>query len=371
MRALVVGAGIGGLAASIALSRQGVAVELVERRPVVEALGSGITLIGPALRALSLLGVVDRCEAQGFGMTTFDTLDIDGRLASRFELPSPVGTDHYGMLGMMRPALHRILLDEVLADGATIRTNTSPTGIENGPESAAVTFNTGERAYYDLVVGADGVRSSVRNLVFGPMPLTFRDQACVRVVLPRPAEVIGEVQYHPAGDVFVGFTPTSEESMYLYCSFPVSRDGWPTPDEILELVRRKTEPFGGLLSRVRDKIVDPGQVNLAKFETVLVPDPWARGRTVLIGDAAHCPTPQLAAGAAMCLEDAVVLGEEIGASSKIEVALAAFCARRYERCRFVVDTAVLLSHWQTYPGTPGTEHERVTSEAFELLAQPF
>ncbi len=372
MKALVVGAGISGLAASIALSHQGVEVELAERRPDVEALGSGITLIGPALRALSMLGVVDQCVTQGYGMTTFETLDIHGKLASRFELPSPVGVEQPGMVGMMRPALHRVLLDQALQNGTTIRTRTEPTRIDNRPGAPTeVTFNDGSQAPYDLVAGADGVHSTVRDLIFGRMPLTFRGQATVRVVLPRPQEVTGEVQYHPVGDVFVGFTPTSSDSMYMYCSFPVTPDDWPTQAEIVELVRRKTEPFGGLVNRVRDLITDPGQVNLAKFKTILMPNPWARGRTVIIGDAAHCPTPQLAAGAAMCLEDAVALAEEIGAATSVEAALANFCERRYERCRFVVDTACQLSHWQTYPGTLGTEHERVTAEAFALLAQPF
>ncbi len=370
-RALVVGAGICGLAASIALAGEGLEVELVERQTDIEALGSGITLIGPALRALRMLGVADECLAEGYGVTTFETVDVHGELASSFELPSPVGDDLPGMLGIMRPALHRVLLDQAYRSGATIRTRTRPTSLEVRPDAVDVTFDGGDRATYDLVVGADGLRSSVRELLFGPMPQRFLGQGCVRVTLPRPARVTGEIQYQPAGDVFVGFTPTSAQSMYMYCSFPLAEDCRPTPVEIVELVRRKTAPFAGLLDEVRDHMVDPGQVNLARFHTVLAPHPWSRGRAVIVGDAAHCPAPQLAAGAAMCLEDAVALGAEVAAAPSIEDALPAFSARRHDRCRFVVETSSLLSRWQTYPGSSDQDHERVTADAFAVLSEPF
>lgn len=371
MRALVVGAGISGLATCLSLERQGVHVDLVERRPQVETLGSGITLIGPALRALQMLGVYDDCVAQGFGITDFQTYNADGTLASTFRLPSPVGTDQPGMLGMMRPTLHSILLQHVRREGTSIRTGVAPTGIVDGTHSTTVTFDSGERNEYDLVVGADGVRSTVRELVLGPTPLVFAGQATVRVVLPRPSEVMAEIQFHPVNDVFIGFTPTAADRMYMYCSFPAHQDDWPSPTEVVALTREKTEPFGGLVKEVRDDIAAPRQVNFTKFDTVIIPSPWGHGRTVIVGDAAHCPPPQLAAGAAMCLEDAVALGQELQRAAGPEQALQNFASRRYERCAFVVHTARQLSHWQTYPGTGGNDHVRVTTEAFELLAQPF
>lgn len=371
MRALVVGAGISGLATCLSLQRQGVDVDLIERQPQVEALGSGITLIGPALRALQMLGVYDDCVSQGFGITDFETYNVDGTLSSTFRLPSPVGTEQPGMLGMMRPVLHSILLQQVRREGTSIRTGVSPTGIVDGTCGTTVTFSSGERHEYDFVVGADGVRSAVRELVLGPIPLVSAGQATVRVVLPRPSEVIAEVQFHPVNDVFVGFTPTAADRMYMYCSFPTHQDDGPSAAEVVTLTREKIAPFGGLVEKVRDNITDPRQVNFTKFDTVIVPCPWGHGRTVIVGDAAHCPPPQLAAGAAMCLEDAVALGQELQRAAEPEQALQNFAIRRYERCAFVVHTARQLSHWQTYPRTDGNDHVQVTANAFELLAQPF
>ncbi|MFE2719109.1 FAD-dependent oxidoreductase [Streptomyces mirabilis] len=370
-RALIVGGGISGLATALLLSRQGVEVDLVERQERIEALGSGITLIGAALRALDTLGVYDECLAHGFGITDFETYHADGTLDARFPLPSPVGSDEPGMVGMMRPTLHRILLDRAAAEGTTVRTATSPVRIEQDADSVTVGFNTGESAVYDLVVGADGFRSTVRDLVFGRMTPAFQGQGILRVVLPRPAGVTAETQFHTVGDVFIGFTPTAYDRMYMYITFPVEEGYHPGRAELVELARKRIEPFGGVAALVRDDIRDPEEINYTSFETLVVPFPWYRGRVVITGDAAHCPTPHLAAGAAMCLEDAVALAEALATAPTLDEALHAYSDRRHPRCKFVVETGNQLSYWQTHPGTPGADHQGVIAAAFERLAGPF
>lgn len=371
-RVLIVGAGIGGLATSLVLSRQGFTVDLVERQQRVEALGSGITLIGPALRGLHELGVYDDCVAQGYGVTEFEIYETDGSaLAERFSLPSPIGTDQPGLLGSMRPTLHRVLLEHAADEGTSVRTGRSPTRIEHCPDAEVVTFSTGERREYDLVVGADGLRSTVRDLVFGSLRPSYSGQACFRVVLPRPAEVTAEVQFRPAGDVVVGFTPTAADRMYMYVSIPADETYRPTRTELAAEVRARLAPFGGLVAQVRDSVRDPDLIHYVRLETLLAPDPWHRGRTVLLGDAAHCPTPHLAAGAAMCIEDALVLGAELAAAPTIDDGLRAYGTRRFDRCKYVVETSCLISYWQTHPDTPGIDHKGVTAGAFERLADSY
>lgn len=370
-KALIVGGGITGLATAMVLSRQGVEVDLVERQAEVHTLGSGITLIGAALRAFDRLGVYAECVANGYSVTQIEAYDVDGTLVNRTALPSPVGTGQPGMLGMMRPTLHKILLGNAAKEGTQVRTATSPTQIEQQAGAATVTFSTGERRDYDLVIGADGLRSTVRDLVLGPLRPEFREQGAFRIILRRPAELTAHVQVHSHGEVALGLMPTASDQMYMYCLFPVDEDYRPPAAEVVGLARARIEPFGGFVAKLRDEIREPDQIHYTKFETVLAPDPWYRGRVLVIGDAAHCTTPHLAAGAAMCLEDAVALGEELAAAPTIDDALRAFCKRRFDRCKFVVETAAQLSYWQNHPGTPGADHQRVAAEAFGRLAGPF
>jgi 2-polyprenyl-6-methoxyphenol hydroxylase-like FAD-dependent oxidoreductase len=196
-------------------------------------------------------------------------------------------------------------------------------------------------------------------------------QGAFRIILQRPPEVTAHAQFRTYGDVAVGLTPTAPDQMYLYCLFPVDEDFRPSAAELVGLARARIEPFGGVAAKLRNEVREPGQIHYTKFETMLAPDPWYRGRAIVVGDAAHCTTPHLAAGAAMCLEDAVALGEELAAAPTIDDALRAFCKRRFDRCKFVVETAAQLSYWQTHPGTPGADHLRVTAEGFGRLAGPF
>lgn len=369
-KALVVGGGIGGLATSLVLARQGIDVDLVERNERVEALGSGITLIGPAVRALDDLGVVEACLAEGYGSTEFQARTPDGELIA--SLPLEGGRPELpGLMGMRRPDLHRILLDRAVSDGLVVRTGVSPAAIENSEDGARVTFVDGTSADVDLVVAADGLRSTVRDLVFGPSDPTFQGQACLRAILPRPADVDQEVQFHGVQYRHVGFTPTGPDSMYLYCCVPVSDTTRPPQEQLPGILRDYLSAFGGPVAEARAHMTDPALVNYAVLETIVAEPPWHAGRAVLVGDAAHATTPQLAAGGAMVLEDALVLGAELAAASSIPHGLAAYSKRRYDRARYVVQTSVQLSAWQILPETPDELQRQLFGEALGVLAEPY
>jgi len=371
-RALIIGGGISGASTAIVTNRCGFSVDLVEREPVWNVLGSGITLIGTALRALQHLGVLETCLEIGFGVREMTKRTIDGEEIETFPLPSSLGPGYPGLLGLMRPTLHRILTDKAREEGLEVRTGTWPTSIEHLDDRARVTFNDGPSADYDLVIGADGLRSSTRTLVFGEMTPTFLNQGCFRAVLPRHPDVDKEYDFVGWPGAHPGFTPMGDGLMYLYCNTAMPDSGLIPQDQIPARIREVIAPFGGVVGDVRELITDPQKVNYRPFETILVPPPWHRGRVVLVGDSAHSTTPQLAAGGAMCLEDAVVLGEELQRHASIPAALEAYSVRRYERCKFVVETSVQISYWQNNIDAPGANTATaVTQAAYELLAQPF
>ncbi|MFT4288934.1 FAD-dependent monooxygenase [Nocardioides sp.] len=370
-RTLIIGAGITGAATAHLLAGKGHDVEIAEIGEELRVLGSGITLISPALRALDRLGVLDECMEHGYGVSEFTCLDIDGQELFTFPLPT-LGDNMPGIVGMLRPTLHQILLDHALAAGAKVRTGIGPTSITNTEDGVQVTFTDGTEGSYDLVLGADGLNSTVRAMLFTQEKPVFREQGCLRAVVAKPAG-LGDREHDFSGDPIAhpGFTITGPDSMYVYCNVPAADTSRPAQADLPRIMRDFLAPYGGVMNEVRESITDPEKVNYALYETIVTPKPWHQGRVALIGDAAHSTTPQLAAGGAMCLEDVVVLGEELDRAGSIPEALAAFTERRYERCKFVVDTSVQIAAWQLRPDTPGAEPEVVRENAFNVLAQPF
>jgi 2-polyprenyl-6-methoxyphenol hydroxylase-like FAD-dependent oxidoreductase len=118
------------------------------------------------------------------------------------------------------------------------------------------------------------------------------------------------------------------------------------PEGLAEMFRARLAPFGGIVARLREQIVAPAEVVYRPLEVLLLPSPWYRGRILLIGDAAHTTTPHLGQGAGMAIEDAVVLAELLDQDLGLETALERFMERRFERCKFVVESSIQVGEWE-------------------------
>lgn len=370
-RVLIVGGGLSGVSAAICLRREGIDVEIVEREPVWGALGTGITLMGPALRALHQLGVLERCLSEGAGGSEMCLFSAEGELLHTLEIPGLLGHDWPAVGGMMRPTLHQILADEVRAAGVSVSTGTTVTSLGQRDDRVDVELSDESTRSYDLVLGADGMRSHIRRLVFGdqapdPQPL---GQAVWRALVRRPASVTGEFQFYGPG-LKTGFTPLGPDRMYQFLVQPVADQVLPPPEERPARMRELLSVFGGVVAEVRETITEPRQVDVRKLYWLLMPPPWYRGRVLLIGDAAHATTPQLAMGGAIALEDGIVLGELLAAETDLNTALEKFMDRRYERCQMVVQNSVQLSEWEKNAAEHEQDAGRLQNESLASLAAP-
>lgn len=369
-RALVVGAGIGGLAAAIALRRRGIeteVVELHERPPIV---GVGLTLLGPTLRALNLLGLLDVIVERGWGMDELLFCDAAGTVFETVEIPRLNGPDYPGQVGILRPELHAVLADAAEAEGTPIRHLVSVAELEQRPEGVMTRFTDGTREVFDLVVGADGIRSAVRRMAFADAPEpAFRGQAVWRAVLDRPPDL---TRYHLfyGPSTKAGIDPVSDTKLYVLLVQNVSDATRPDRERLPELLRSLLADYGSPLSELVPQIHDPLAIDYRPLETILVPRPWYRGRVVLVGDAAHCMTPHLASGAGMAIEDGLVLSEELARGDAIDAALERFMERRWERCRTVVQNSLQISEWERVPAGARGDAAALTGESMALLAQP-
>ena len=369
---LVVGGGAAGAASATLLARRGVAVDVVELKPDISAIGSGITLQGNALRVLRQLGVWEQVEAKGYA---FDTLglrapDPDGTLLVEMTDVRSGGSDLPATLGMYRPELARILLERAGEVGAKVRFGTTVTELAQDGEGVDVTLSDGSRARYDLVIGADGVRSATRGLLGINLDTRATGMGIWRVFAPRPASVTRTDLFYGGPSYIAGYCPTGPDSLYAYVVEDAQDRTMLGPQEQLELMRSLASAYHGPWDQILESMTEPDRVNYTWFEAHVLERPWNRGRVVLIGDAAHCCPPTVAQGAAQALEDAAVLSELLLAASEVDDTLwDAFMNRRYDRAKTVVDASVQLGDWllehNPAPDVPG-----LMGSVISVVSQP-
>ena len=371
-RVLVVGGGIGGLCSTIALRRAGIEVDLVEKNPAWDVYGVGIIQPGNAVRALNELGLAHEAVAAGCPMYGDKTWTGDGRVVlAEHDWPPMVEGLPPGN-GITRPNLHAILQRHTLDSGADVRTGVTFTTLEDRSDRVEVEFTDGEQRTYDLVVGADGLNSKVRELVFGAeLKPQYTGQVCFRYNLPR-IEGLNKIWVYIGETGTAGFCPLSEDTMYvLEIEAPPADTPVKLPQEGLAATyRERLSKFGGPIAEYRELIVDDAAVVYRPVENILVPAPWHRGRIVLIGDAAHATSPHCGQGGAQAIEDGIVLTEELIRHDSHQAALEAWGNRRYDRCRMIVEGSEAIGRWEqdhSYPIDPVATRHEVTMAAMAEL----
>jgi 2-polyprenyl-6-methoxyphenol hydroxylase-like FAD-dependent oxidoreductase len=345
---LVVGSGLAGTAAAIHLATRGVAVDLVEIKSDVAAVGSGITLQGNALRELRALGVWDQARERGyaFDVTGIRAPDPDGTLLVEIPDARTGGPDLPAVLGMPRRDLARILVDRAADVGVKLRFGTTYTDLVQDADGVGITFSDGSTGRYDLVVGADGIRSWTRRTLGIELETRSTGMGIWRAFGPRPASVTRTDLYYGGRSFIAGYCPTGEDSLYAYIVEAAQDRSTLTPAEQLAVMRQLAAAYHGPWDDIRETLDDPTKVNYTWFETHVLPPPWNRGRVVLIGDAAHACPPTLAQGGAQALEDAAVLAELLTERDAVDQDLwDAFTARRFDRAKAVVDASNQLCRW--------------------------
>ena len=346
---LVVGGGLAGMGVAIHLASAGVAVDLVEVDPEISALGSGITLQGNALRELRSLGVGDGVEKTGFGFDTAGLRAPDPAGTLLVEIPDAKtgGPDLPATFGMPRPDLARILADRAAEVGVKLRYGVTFTALSPDDSGVEVAFTDDTAARYDLVIGADGLRSPVRHALgidVEPRPLGM---GIWRVFGARPDSVTRTELYYGGPSFIAGFCPTSQDTLYAYIVEAAQDRSALSPEERLATMRELASAYHGPWDEIRENLTDPTKVNYTRFETHVLPAPWNRDRVVLIGEAAHSCPPTLAQGGAQALEDAAVLAEVLlNHDALTQQVWDEFHARRLARAKAVVDASNQLAQWQ-------------------------
>jgi len=360
--AIIVGGGIGGLAAAVGLCRRGVRVRLYEKSGEFGEVGAGLQLAPNCTRILGHYGLLQAAIGLGVVPERMRMLDaLGGGELTQLDLAAT--EQRYGSpyLVMHRSDLHRLLLDEARRLGAELVTSATCTGYENVAGGARVAFADGRTDTAAVVIAADGLHSVARPLLIDDEPVNSAYVA-YRGAVPFAAVAENEIFAH---DVVVYVGPRCHFVQYplrggeMFNQVAVfesakARAGaadWGTPDELDAAFAGKCRPIRkGLPLMWRDR-----------WWRMFDRDPimrWVDGRIALLGDAAHPPLQYLAQGAVMAIADGWVLSEHVaggGPAADWDAALAAYEAVRTEHCRRVVETA---RAWGRLWHLDGAERER-------------
>lgn len=369
IKVLVIGGGFAGMTAALQLSRQGFAVDLVEIDAGWRSYGAGISLHGSTLRVLRDLGLIDRFFEEGFVSDGVQMRGPDDAVLVTLPTPRVAGPDIPGGGGIMRPALAKIFSEAVRSSATRVRLGLTFTDIVQGEEGVRVTLSDGSADTYDLVVGADGLYSAVRAKIFPEAPKPrFIGQSVWRAVLPRP-EGIDTVAMWMGPKLKVGLNGVNQDQAYLFLTEDRPTNDFVPPEVLVETLRGLLERFPSpIIRRIASELSSEHQIIYRPLQQMLLPRPWFKGRVVLVGDAVHATTPHLAAGACIGIEDAMVLAEELGRGSDVGAALAAFEARRWERCRMVVENSGQLADIEIHGGSREA-HAAIMQASMKTLAE--
>jgi 2-polyprenyl-6-methoxyphenol hydroxylase-like FAD-dependent oxidoreductase len=369
-KVLIVGAGMCGMSLGVALTRAGIGCEIVEIRPELAEPGTGISLQGPALRALQTLGMLDQCISRGFGYSHFKACDAMGIVTATVDLPRLLGPNHPATIGILRQSVHEALAGELESLGVSIRLNTTVKTLSQDDQGVTLEFTNGETGRYDLVVGFDGANSLIREFAFGQQYRPrYTGQMVWRATVSRPPDVECRHSYFGPTNKS-GFNPISETQMYIYTVQNVSvRPHW-NDAELPGILRGLLAEFGGALGRARDDIRAPEQITCRPVFSMILQPPWHCGRILVIGDAAHTTTPHLASGASIAIEDSILLARLLKSGHSLNEVLDGFMHKRYKRCRMIVENSELLGEWEKHPGSPNEDTVGIIAKSYQELAKP-
>lgn len=369
-KVLVVGGGFSGTCAAIQMRKLGITVDLVEIDPHWRTYGAGISISGATLRALGTVGVLPQFIENGFCSDGVDLLTPTGMLVATLPTPRIASPQVPGNAGILRSALCRILAQATRASGTTVRLGIAPTSFTSEPDSVHVAFDDGSAGSYDLMVGADGLFSQTRRALFPDAPEpAYSGQGVWRAVLPRPASV-KRLSMYMGERTKIGFNPVSREQMYMFVTEERAVNERVPGEQLVPQLQALLAPFPAqLLQDVRASLGPDSSIVYRPLEGLLMPQPWSRGRVVLIGDAVHATTPHLASGAGIGIEDAIVLADELGREGSVGEALKRFEGRRWERCRMVVENSRRLGEIEATGGSK-EEHAHIMQSSMAALAMP-
>ena len=336
-RVLIIGGGIGGVTAAVALSRRGIDTQVFEAAPELRPVGKGIWVPANALQVLERLGLSDAIAHAGWHLERIQLRTTSGVLQDH-DLQKAQERFGHTNISIHRAELLRILAGSLPAGVLSFGKRFASFRQEG--ESVVAQFDDGSEERGDILIGADGIRSLVREQLFPGVPLRYSGQTCYRGVgdMELPAELARTCWEVWGGDYRFGFSAIAPRQVYWFAPITAPASS-PMPDGSLSswLAAHYSHfpaPIPVILRNTPDGEII--RTDLSDFAPI---DSWWQGRVILLGDAAHAMTPNLGQGGAQAIEDGYLLAEKLATCARAEQAFEEFQTLRMPRVRWIVKTA--------------------------------
>ena len=344
----IIGGGIGGLAAACAFQRQGIEVTVFERNPELREIGAGLTLWANGVQVLQQLGLADALTAVSARLTSFECWSWRGKRLGSVRLDTLERRVGAPSLGIHRADLLRRLSGAV--DRGSIHLHVHCVGFRSEQGAIISHFADGQQQQTDLLVGADGLYSVIREQLLGKQPPRYSGYTCWRgVALFEERHVSPGISSETWGrGRRFGMLPIGNGRVFWYVTFNCpageqDREG-ERKKNLLRLFGSWRHPIGPLIEATDEGAILRNDL----FDRPPVRH-WGSGRVTLLGDAAHPPTPNLGQGACQALEDALVLAGCFSGQREPVAALRAYEARRAKRSASIIEQSALfgrIGQWE-------------------------
>ncbi|PIQ27086.1 FAD-dependent oxidoreductase [bacterium (Candidatus Blackallbacteria) CG17_big_fil_post_rev_8_21_14_2_50_48_46] len=343
MKVLIAGAGIGGLGMALALEKFGIEAEIFEAAPVLKAVGAGLWVAPNGLEILNRISPELKRKVQEAGQElAFSSVeDLQGHQLSGFNAAHLRSRYGAGPLAIKRADLHQILIQALRK--TTLQTGKRLQSFITDEDQIVLEFEDGSQTRGDLLIGADGLRSRVRQSLFGDIPLRYSGQTCWRglapLQLPAPWQGKGMELWGDKPGLRAGFSPVSAQEVYFYLTQALPAGGKDSPETLKSELLKAFAAFPPLISELIQ--ATPHEAFLRNDLSDFVPlNHYGKDRVFLLGDAAHATTPNLGQGANQALESAWVLAESLAQNPEdLHKVLQRYESLRIPRARRIVETS--------------------------------
>ncbi|MBV8255881.1 MAG: FAD-dependent monooxygenase [Chitinophaga sp.] len=349
MKAIIIGAGIGGLTTAIALQQQGIDYEIFDAAPACKAVGAGIMLGGNAMTVYERLGVGKAIRELAVFPENIFVRNYKGKVLQH--ISNAYIRDHYGQGAQLlhRATLQQLLVDEVAKE---IQWGKKFTTLQQHANGVTAYFEDGSSASGDFLIGADGIRSVVRETYITPAQYRYSGQTCWRAIIPM---TLSKEERENAVEVWgngnglrASYAQIDGGRVYFWFTSKMPAGKAFTDEEAIAFMQKQLAPFYGNMPKVAAAL-RPEMLIRADLYDIKPINTWYKDKVVLLGDAAHATTPNLGQGASQAIEDALMLSNCLAQTKSTAAAFKLYQESRIARVQKVVGVSwqlAMITNWK-------------------------